>query len=116
MPIPALALFSVVLAVAGQLSLKTAMNRIGRVGGSGRPQWRKGFGGLVRGFLLYSASAVVWLFILSRAELSYAFPFLSLAYVLILLIARWRLKEALTPGRLLGSALIVAGVLFVTMS
>lgn len=116
MAIPILALASVALAVTGQLALKTGMNRVGRVGVSGRPQWRKGLSSLSWGFSLYSASAVIWLFILSRAELSYAFPFMSLAYVFILIVARWRLKETIDASRLLGSALIVAGVLLVTLS
>ena len=53
---------------------------------------------------------------LSRVELSYAFPFLSLAFVAIMLGARFGLAESLPRHRILGSAFIVLGVVLVGLS
>ena len=107
---------SIGCAVAGQLSLKSAMNRIGRVSRQGTLRWPAGAWPLFRGLALYGVSTVLWLFVLSRVELSFAFPFISLSYVAILLGARFGLREHLNPSRLVGSALIILGVLLVSLS
>lgn len=116
MKMPLVILVTLGCAVGGQLLLKTGMSRIGRVGRTGRPRWRRGVGALLRGLLLYGLSAVLWLYVLSRTELSYAFPFLSLTYVAILLTARFGLNEPLGANRVAGSLLIVLGVLLVSLS
>ena len=43
--------------------------------------------------MIFALSAVVWLLVLSRASLSFAYPFVSLTYVLILLVDRFVLHE-----------------------
>ncbi len=50
---------------------------------------------------------------LSWADLTYVLPATSLAYVLVALVGRFRLHEAISPTRWLGIALIAAGVGFV---
>ena len=101
-------------AVGGQLSLKRGMNRTGRVSRtSGSLDWRSGAGGILSGLSFYGVSTVLWLYALSRVELSYAFPFLSLAYLAIMLGARFGLAESLPRHRILGSAFIVLGVILV---
>lgn len=109
-------LLSIACAAAGQLLLKAGMNQIGRVGRARGFRWQRGIRAVTAGLSLYGLSAALWLFVLSRAELSYAFPFLSLSYVAVLAGARWRLNERLGIHRLVGSALIVLGVLAVSMS
>ena len=108
---------SIGCAVGGQLSLKHGMNRIGRVTRSAhRLNWRPGAPGLIAGLSFYGVSTVLWLYALSRVELSYAFPFLSLSYVAIMLGARFGLSEPLHTNRLLGSMFIVLGVILVGLS
>jgi drug/metabolite transporter (DMT)-like permease len=108
---------SMACAVGGQLSLKRGMNRAGRVGrGTRSLDWRGASPGVLAGLGFYAVSTVLWLFALSRVELSYAFPFVSLAFVAIMLGAHFNLSEQLRRSRILGSAFIVLGVILVGLS
>jgi drug/metabolite transporter (DMT)-like permease len=110
-------LASMACAVGGQLSLKRGMNRAGRVSRSSESiDWRAGAGGVLTGLAFYGFSTVLWLYALSRVELSYAFPFLSLALVAIMIGARVGLAERLRSTRLIGVAFIVLGVILVGLS
>ncbi|KAB1078107.1 EamA family transporter [Methylobacterium soli] len=64
------------------------------------------FGGL----LTFGLSAVVWLLVLSRIDVSYAYPCVALGIVLTMLAGHLMLGEALTVSRIAGLALIVSGV------
>ena len=59
-------------------------------------------------------SAAIWLLVLSRASLSFAYPFVSMTYVIILLFDRLALHERVTSIRWMGVALIVAGILLIS--
>ena len=107
---------SIVLAVCGQVLFKGGMNRVGRIERGARPLWAAGARNLALGMVAYGGSMLLWLYTLSRVELSFAFPFVSLSYVGIILVARFGLGERVDRHRLLGSALIVLGVLLVSMT
>lgn len=109
-------LASILCAVAGQVSFKSGMNRVGRIGRGPDVHWRAGVPRLFVGLCAYGTSMLLWLYTLSRAELSFAFPFLSLSYVAIVLIARFGLGEVLHRNRVVGSGLIVCGVILVGLS
>ena len=66
------------------------------------------------GLLLFGLSALVWLAVLSRASLSFAYPFASLTYVLILLFDRLWLDESVPALRWAGVALIVTGIVLIS--
>jgi drug/metabolite transporter (DMT)-like permease len=66
------------------------------------------------GLALFVLSAAVWIIVLSRASLSYAYPFVSLTYALILLFDRFVLGEAVPSVRWLGVVLIIAGIVLVS--
>ena len=66
------------------------------------------------GLVLFGLSAVVWLVVLSRASLSFAYPFASLTYVMILLFDRFVLDESVRGMRWAGVALIIAGIVLVS--
>ena len=62
------------------------------------------------GLLCYAVSVVVWILALSRVEVSVAYPMLSIGYV-VNAIAAWLLfDEALSPLRIAGIGVIIAGV------
>ena len=52
-----------------------------------------------------------WLAALTKFELSYAYPFMSLAFVLVLVLSALLFHEALTTAKILGVLLIVAGII-----
>jgi len=63
------------------------------------------------GLCLYGASAVAWLWVLSRLDVGVAYPLVSLGFVLTALAGVWWLGEAWSWQRVLGVALVVLGVL-----
>lgn len=66
---------------------------------------------VVAGLVLFAASAGTWLLVLSRMELSTAYPFVALGIVLTAVAGVMLLGETMAPGKLSGIALIVTGVL-----
>jgi drug/metabolite transporter (DMT)-like permease len=61
--------------------------------------------------VLYVASTGLWIVILSRVALSYAYPLVSLNYVLVTIISAWVLHEDVTAHRWFGLIIIVIGFL-----
>jgi uncharacterized membrane protein len=61
-------------------------------------------------------SLCVWLVVLSRADLNFAFSADSMRYIFIALASRFVLKEKMGTWRWLGTGLIVVGIVFVSIS
>jgi len=117
----AMILLSVALAAVAQLSLKQGMNqvveRIGRVGVDGRSfSAVVGTPAVWAGLFLFGLSAVVWLVVLSRAALSFAYPFAALTYVLILLFDKFVLQQEVPGLRWAGVAFIAAGIFLIAQT
>jgi multidrug transporter EmrE-like cation transporter len=68
------------------------------------------------GMFCYAASVCVWLAALSKAPVSTAYPMLSLGYVVVAGVSTLWLGETLSPAKVLGIALICAGVVLVSRS
>ena len=66
------------------------------------------------GMLCYAASICVWLGALSKAPVSTAYPMLSLGYVVVAFASVLWLGETLSAPKVLGIALICAGVVLVS--
>jgi drug/metabolite transporter (DMT)-like permease len=66
------------------------------------------------GLALFGMSAAMWIVVLSRTSLSFAYPFASLTYVLILLFDRLVLNEPVSGLRYGGVALIIAGLVLIS--
>jgi drug/metabolite transporter (DMT)-like permease len=62
------------------------------------------------GFILYGLSAVCWLWVLSRAQLSFAYPILSLSFPVVVALSMLLFDETVSPIRWIGVVVIVAGV------
>ncbi len=60
--------------------------------------------------LLAGAALVLWLLVLGRLPLSFAYPFISLTFPLVAILSVAVLNEHLRAGQILGLSLIVAGV------
>jgi multidrug transporter EmrE-like cation transporter len=108
-------LSGVLLNAIAQLALKAATRRLGVLS----PE----HGGLVDmglsiaaqpavwfGLACYALSVVVWIVALSRTEVSVAYPFLSIGYVVTALVAWQCFGETLNPQRIAAIGLICAGV------
>jgi len=62
--------------------------------------------GILAGFL----ALVCWLAAMTKFELSYAYPFMSLAFVLVLILSAILFHEPITVAKILGVLLIIAGI------
>lgn len=71
---------------------------------------------VVIGVLLYTFSVFFWLYALSKVDLSFAYPFLALSYVLILLFCRFFLGESISPLRWAGILVICFGIVLISKS
>jgi len=91
-----------VLAASGQLAAKAGALRAA-AGDILNPL-------LALSLLCLVARGLLWLAVLRRERLVFAYPVMALAYPLVLLLARLVFDEPLTPGKGAGSLLIVAGV------
>jgi drug/metabolite transporter (DMT)-like permease len=86
---------------------------------------KKLFGFLIRlviipwvwvGFLFSILSLFLWLFVLSKVELNFAFSVDSMHYIFIAFASMLVLKERVGPGRWLGTILIVIGIALVSLT
>lgn len=107
------------LTVTGEVLLKIGINHVtSHVGAfSLEPRvlwatftdWR-----VILGFALVFGGAIFWLGVISRVDLSFAYPLLALNYVIILIPSRVLLNEPITMMRLVGAMIIVIGVIVIT--
>jgi len=115
----ALILVSVTLAAVAQLTLKHGMNQVKARSGvlhlTGESLRTVATTPAVwLGLVLFGLSAVVWLGVLSRTSLSFAYPFAALTYVLILLFDKLALHDSVPPLRWAGVAFIAAGIFLIS--
>lgn len=114
-------LISVLAGAIGQITLKYGMTQTGQITLSLHDivptLWKIGTNPYVIGGLtLYVCGTVFWLAALSRVDLSYAYPFASVSYV-IMLTASWLLfNENITPLRLAGTLIVMLGVFLISRS
>ncbi|MBW1992488.1 MAG: EamA family transporter [Deltaproteobacteria bacterium] len=116
-----LILFDVLLNVAGQLSLKFGMTKIGNFSlsaGSLPVVFLKAAFNpyVILGLGLYGMGFLVWLIVLAKAEVSYAYPMISLGYVLTAVLAWQLFGENVTLIRMAGIFITCLGVFIISRS
>jgi len=116
-----LIMLDVGLNVLGQLSLKFGMSKLGNfaVSLSALPPVfvQAAFNPyILLGMLCYGLGFLVWLVVLAKAEVSYAYPLISLGYVFTAILARVLIGEAVTLSRMAGILVICLGVFLVARS
>jgi len=68
------------------------------------------------GFGMIGIGVAIWLMALAQANLSLAFPIDSMQYIVALIFSRIFLGERIDNMKLLGTLLIIAGIVLVAMS
>jgi drug/metabolite transporter (DMT)-like permease len=105
-------LLSVVLNAGGQVLFKAAQS--GPANGALaaiflRPEtWA--------GFVLYGLSSLIWLWVLSRAQLSLAYPILALSFPIVVALSAIFFGESVSAAHWSGVAIIIAGVALLARS
>lgn len=110
---------AVCFSVTGELFLKAGMNEIGAFNLSNLiPTMGKilTHPRILTGFVSIGIGAVFWLAAIARVELSWAYPLLSLGYILVLVLSAVFLGESVSPVRWIGVLVIVVGVILVSRS
>lgn len=108
------------LAAMGQTAMKSGMSQVGEIGSVGQlfnlstlldiftnPR-------VLTGILLYAISLVLWLGALSTLNVSFMYPFMSLAYVVTAIVAFIFLKENITLLHWGGIFMVVGGCFLIT--
>ncbi|GLT00460.1 hypothetical protein GCM10007897_18470 [Sphingobium jiangsuense] len=114
-----LILASVSLSALAQLALKIGT-------GSAAAARANGLGGEMGGLLqspmvfvglgLYGLGALLWLFVLGRAPLSLAYPFVGIGFILTMLAGVLYLNEGVSAARVAGTLMIALGCVLVARS
>jgi multidrug transporter EmrE-like cation transporter len=106
------------LGAFGQIALKYGMSTVslGAAGlGLARQVVRAIFTPYVfLGFVCYAVSSCFWLVVISKWNLSYAYPMIAIGYVLVVFLSRLLFKEAVTPLQWLGIVMMCSGLAIVT--
>lgn len=118
----AILVVSVIFATAGQITLKAAMESIGRIGSA---QVSDAGQTLLRAFkepllwiglILFGISAIFWLVVLSRVDLSLAYPFVGISYIVVVALARFLFHEQVPGLRWVGVCVIALGIALIGFS
>ena len=116
-----LVLAAIVIGTCGQVLLKAGVNAVGAFAFTLENALPVGIKlalepRILGGVSSYVVSLALWILALSRVEVSIAYPMVSIGFALNALLAWWMLGEAVTPMRMLGIGIIIAGVWVVARS
>lgn len=114
-----LILLSVLLNCVAQLLIRKGMliegevgmqNMLSHIGSMITNVWLWG------AMLCYALSIFLWMSVLSKVEVSYAYPFLSVGYVVSAIAGYALFNENLSPVRIAGIIVICIGVILISRS
>ena len=71
---------------------------------------------VVGGLGFFGLNAFLWLIVLSREKLSFAYPMVAFAYVVTILLSKYVLHEDVPPLRWAGLGVIIIGILLIAKS
>lgn len=117
-----LALTAPVIGTIGQILLKYVMRSVGPIAlAQAASPWliiqQLVFNPLfLLAVALYVLGFIIWLIVLSKVDLSYAYPILALSYGFVPLLSTWVFGEQIPPMRWAGIAIICVGVVVVGLS
>jgi len=110
-----LALVSIILGSVGQFVLKLASGQL-RTGESiEQLLWSFVNIKMTMAIICFVTSMILWVFVLKKMDLSIAYPMVSLGYIFVVLLSSYFLQENLNLPKLLGTGLIVSGVIVLNL-
>jgi len=68
------------------------------------------------GLIIYGLSVAMWLWVLAKVDLSIAYPFVGVSFLITMAFGYFLLNENVTPMRILGTVLIASGCVLVGKS
>lgn len=108
---------SVLTNVIGQTFIKAGANQLGGIHIDNILDVIKFFftPAIFFGIATYGISTIFWIITLSKFDLSYAYPFLSIGYILILVVSYFLFKETITIFKVLGILAIMSGIVLISL-
>lgn len=113
-------LIPVTAAAIGQMILKVGMTQVGEL------KFSDGFINIILktfsnlyvlgGLAFFGVNALLWLVVLSREKLSFAYPMVAFAYIVTILLAKFVLNEDIPLLRWGGLFVIIVGILMIAKS
>ncbi|MGO4889038.1 EamA family transporter [Anaerobacillus sp. MEB173] len=109
-------LVSVLLGSIGQVILKIGANKLGSLSFG----LHTIFYDLVRimktpeimlGLVFFGSSFLLWVKVLTKSELSYAYPMVSLGYINVIILSYFLFNESFTTMKVIGNIFIIIGVI-----
>ncbi len=110
---------SVLLNALAQLLIRKGMLSIGEVG---MTEITSHIGAMITNWWLwgamlsYGVSILMWMSVLSKVEVSFAYPFLSVGYIVAAIVGYALFNENLSITRILGIIVICLGVVLISRS
>jgi len=114
-------LLTVFMSACAQLLLKLGMDKVENNGGL----LSDGIMSLIQtlftplvflGICVYGMSVLVWLWVLSKVDLSIAYPFVGISFIFTLLFGVLFLNESANTYKVIGTLMITTGCFFVAKS
>lgn len=108
-------LLSVFMGAIGQTILKLGANKLGTISLSFKtiikdvvhilmvPE-------ILIGLILFGSSFLLWIKVLTKSDLSYAYPMVSLGYIVVALMSKFLLNEPFNINKVIGMVMIISGV------
>lgn len=109
-PVLGLLIFTPLLIAVGQIFFKISTERLeAKVGSPYLAIMFQPY--FIIGVAIYGAATLLWVYVLKSVQLSYAYSFMALSYVMVPLLAMYFLDETITARYVLGTLIIITGVL-----
>jgi multidrug transporter EmrE-like cation transporter len=110
----ALILTSIIMGAVGQILLKVGANRLGSINFNidGLVSIIKNYY-IIIGLVLFGTSFLLWVKILTKNDLSYVYPMVSISYIIIILASRFLFNEPFTINKIIGIIAIICGVFII---
>ena len=116
-----LILSSVILNAFAQLFIRQGMLKLGKISMTIDQLWHMILQSITNlyiwaGMMSYAISILLWMVVLSKVNVSLAYPFLSIGYIVTTIIAYFAFGEPITVQKVMGIAIICLGVIVLTYS
>lgn len=111
-----LALISIALGAVGQVILKLGANKLGSLSFTAG-SFGADFIRIIKtpailiGMFLFGLSSLLWIKVLTRADLSQAYPLVSVSYIIVAVLSFILLREQFSLQKVLGIGVIILGVI-----
>ncbi len=110
---------TVLLSSYGQVVLKWRLNQLGAMPEPFRDKlvfllWSLFDPYILSSFVAAFIASLAWMAALSKFQLSFAYPFMSLSFIVVMIASYWLLGETLNISRVVGCFLIVCGLVLIS--